>query len=124
MVYTTLDLTERKRFSSLPVSPQSPRLAYGPISVCLFVQEGGSVQPESCPPLRQGQWEGDLRVDRDLGRGTPEGWEQGRGSTQEVETLQTEKEGTGTVKSGLWEPQVSGDPLILPVRWALLFSES
>ena len=54
-------------------------------------------------------------MDRDLGRRTPEGWEQGRGSTQEVETFQTEKEGTGTVKSGLWEPQVSGDPLILPV---------
>lgn len=39
-------------------------------------------------------------MDRDLGRGTPEGREQGRGSTQEVEALQTEKEGTGPVKSG------------------------
>ena len=42
-VVYTLDLTERKRFSSLPVSPQSPWLAYGPFSVCLFFQEGGSV---------------------------------------------------------------------------------
>ena len=28
------------------------------------------------------------------------------------------------LKSGLWEPQVSGDSLILPVQWAVLFSES
>ena len=67
------------------------------------------------PTSEAGTVGGGPQCGQDLGRRTPEGWEQGRGSTQEVETLQTEKEGTGTVKSGLWEPQVSGDPLILPV---------
>ena len=36
-----LALTEEKPFSSLPINPQSPLLAYAPFSVCPFVQEGG-----------------------------------------------------------------------------------
>ena len=41
VVYTTLALTEKKPFSSLPINPQSPLLAYAPFCVCPFVQEGG-----------------------------------------------------------------------------------